>query len=40
VELLGALSKHCSCMAEWYLNGAVIQTLVAVLAYLLMNVSR
>jgi hypothetical protein len=35
-----ALSKHCACMAEWYSYGGVLQTLLAFLAYILMNLSR
>lgn len=38
--LVEVVTKHCSCMVEWYSYGGVIQTLLACLAYLLMNVSR
>lgn len=38
--LVEVVTKHCSCMVEWYSYGGIIQTLLAFLAYLLMNVSR
>eukprot|EP01034_Spumella_vulgaris_P022699 gene22699-28850_t len=39
-SLLYLATKNCSCMAEWYFNGYVLQISIAIIAYVLMNVSR
>jgi len=38
--LLSAVTKSCACMAEWYLNGWMLQTALAVGVFLLANISR
>ena len=33
-------TKHCSCMLEWYANGALLQTLLALVTFVLVQISR
>lgn len=40
VDVLSALSKDCSCMAEWWWNGYLMQTLLSLFIYIVLNVSR
>lgn len=37
---ISSLSKDCSCMAEWYWNGQLLRTSLAVLIFIITNVSR
>jgi len=34
------VTKHCSCMVEWYFNGYMVTIALAAAVYLLLNISR
>lgn len=38
--LLESTAKDCSCMAEWYWNGYLMQLLISAVIYLILNLSR
>lgn len=39
-EVLTIATKHCSCMLEWFWNGHMLQLVLAVLIFMLLNLSR
>jgi len=38
--MLAAMSKQCSCMAEWLGHASLLNTLAALAVYALINISR